>query len=134
MPEICRFFGIVIKMYFGDHAPPHFHAEYGAKLLWIFAPWLSSGDIFPLVRWAWSSSGPLNIKLNYWNCGNVQRTTSHCTNYLRWPDILLQPTLRGDTAEPRPSPDRMRSGEGGGQRRGACVKQCLQKSPSFTYG
>jgi hypothetical protein len=29
MPEICRFFGISIKMYFGDHRPPHFHAEYG---------------------------------------------------------------------------------------------------------
>lgn len=28
MPEICRFFGISIKMYFGDHPPPHFHAEY----------------------------------------------------------------------------------------------------------
>jgi hypothetical protein len=22
MPEICRFFGIVIKMFFADHAPP----------------------------------------------------------------------------------------------------------------
>ena len=29
MPEISRFFGIVIKMFFGDHVPPHFHAEYG---------------------------------------------------------------------------------------------------------
>lgn len=29
MPEICRFYGIVIKMYFRDHAPPHCHAEYG---------------------------------------------------------------------------------------------------------
>ena len=28
MPEISRFYGIVIKMYFADHAPPHFHAEY----------------------------------------------------------------------------------------------------------
>ena len=28
MPEICRFYGIVIKMYFADHAPPHVHAEY----------------------------------------------------------------------------------------------------------
>ena len=28
MPEICRFYGIVIRMYFADHAPPHFHAEY----------------------------------------------------------------------------------------------------------
>lgn len=29
MPEISRFFGIVIKMYFNDHMPAHFHAEYG---------------------------------------------------------------------------------------------------------
>jgi len=31
MPEICRFFGIVIKMFFADHAPPHFHVEYGEQ-------------------------------------------------------------------------------------------------------
>lgn len=29
MPEISRFYGIIIKMYFDDHHPPHFHAEYG---------------------------------------------------------------------------------------------------------
>ena len=29
MPEISRFYGIVIRMYFTDHFPPHFHAEYG---------------------------------------------------------------------------------------------------------
>jgi hypothetical protein len=29
MPEISRFLGIVITMFFGDHAPPHFHARYG---------------------------------------------------------------------------------------------------------
>ena len=28
MPEISRFFGIIIYMYFGDHLPPHFHAVY----------------------------------------------------------------------------------------------------------
>jgi hypothetical protein len=28
MPELSRFFGISIKMYFGDHLPPHFQAEY----------------------------------------------------------------------------------------------------------
>ncbi len=28
MPEISRFFGIVIYMYFDDHLPPHFHARY----------------------------------------------------------------------------------------------------------
>jgi|TARA_Y100000310_G_scaffold230732_1_gene233220 hypothetical protein len=30
MPEISRFLGIVIAMYYNDHAPPHFHARYGA--------------------------------------------------------------------------------------------------------
>ena len=29
MPEISRFFGIVVRMYFSDHEPPHFHAAYG---------------------------------------------------------------------------------------------------------
>lgn len=28
MPEICRFFGIRIQMFFDDHDPPHFHANY----------------------------------------------------------------------------------------------------------
>ena len=30
MPELSRFLGIVIAMYYNDHAPPHFHAKYGA--------------------------------------------------------------------------------------------------------
>ena len=29
MPEITRFYGIIIKVFFGDHPPPHFHAVYG---------------------------------------------------------------------------------------------------------
>jgi hypothetical protein len=28
MPEICRFLGIIITMYYGDHTPPHFHVRY----------------------------------------------------------------------------------------------------------
>ena len=28
MPVITRFYGIIIKMYFNDHIPPHFHAIY----------------------------------------------------------------------------------------------------------
>ena len=31
MPEISRFFGIVIAMYYNDHAPPHFHARYSGS-------------------------------------------------------------------------------------------------------
>ena len=28
MPELCRFFGIVVTMNVNDHPPPHFHARY----------------------------------------------------------------------------------------------------------
>lgn len=28
MPIISTFFGIIVRMFFDDHAPPHFHAEY----------------------------------------------------------------------------------------------------------
>ncbi|MEP7200255.1 MAG: DUF4160 domain-containing protein [Chloroflexota bacterium] len=31
MPEISRFFGIVIRMYYDEHNPPHFHAVYGRE-------------------------------------------------------------------------------------------------------
>ena len=31
MPEISRFFGIIIAMFYNDHAPPHFHARYGEQ-------------------------------------------------------------------------------------------------------
>ena len=30
MPTISQFFGIVIRMYYNDHLPAHFHAEYGS--------------------------------------------------------------------------------------------------------
>ena len=29
MPDISRFLGIVIAMYYKEHEPPHFHAKYG---------------------------------------------------------------------------------------------------------
>ena len=29
MPEICRFYGIVIYMFFNDHNPPHFKIKFG---------------------------------------------------------------------------------------------------------
>ena len=29
MPEISRFFGIIISIFYDDHNPPHFHARYG---------------------------------------------------------------------------------------------------------
>ena len=59
MPEICRFFGIVIKMFFDDHNPPHFHAEYSGDIALIDIGNLSvfSGRLPPrvmglIIEWA----------------------------------------------------------------------------------
>lgn len=29
MPEISRFYGIIIAMFYKEHNPPHFHVRYG---------------------------------------------------------------------------------------------------------
>lgn len=59
MPEISRFFGIVIKMFFDDHNPPHFHAEYSGEIALVEIHTLSvlSGRLPPrvmglVIEWA----------------------------------------------------------------------------------
>ena len=59
MPEISRFYGIIIKLYFADHLPPHFHAEYVEEeaLLNIETLALIAGNLPPramgmVVEWA----------------------------------------------------------------------------------
>lgn len=42
MPRISAFYGIVVEMYFADHAPPHFHARYGGDEALIG---IRSGDV-----------------------------------------------------------------------------------------
>ena len=47
MPELCRFYGIVVRMYFADHPPPHFHVSYGSHqaVLDVEALSVISGDL-----------------------------------------------------------------------------------------
>ncbi len=46
MPEISRFLGIIIRMYYDEHDPPHLHAEYsGAKVLLDFKGNILRGDL-----------------------------------------------------------------------------------------
>jgi hypothetical protein len=46
MPVISTFFGIAIRMFFGDHPPPHFHAEYqGEKATFNFRGEILAGNI-----------------------------------------------------------------------------------------
>ena len=59
MPEISRFFGIVIAMFYNDHPPPHFHARYGNQRAIIDIETLSvlEGTLSPralglVIEWA----------------------------------------------------------------------------------
>ena len=46
MPEISRFFGIIIRMFFDEHNPPHIHAEYqGHKAVFDLKGNVAKGDL-----------------------------------------------------------------------------------------
>jgi Domain of unknown function (DUF4160) len=59
MPELSRFFGIVIRMFYHDHEPPHFHAIYGEyealiefETLSIFRGFLPRRAFALVLEWA----------------------------------------------------------------------------------
>lgn len=59
MPEISRFFGIIVLMYFNDHPPPHFHVRYAGQraLISIESLTILEGKLSPrvlglVVEWA----------------------------------------------------------------------------------
>ncbi len=59
MPEVSRFFGISIRMYYDDHNPPHFHALYagneaevGIDSLEVLEGELSRRAIGMVLEWA----------------------------------------------------------------------------------
>ena len=59
MPEIARFYGIIITMYYDDHNPPHFHARYGDESVVVSIATLSilEGRMSPralglVIEWA----------------------------------------------------------------------------------
>ena len=47
MPEISRFYGIIIQMFYNEHLPPHFHATYGEfrAQISINNPQIINGDL-----------------------------------------------------------------------------------------
>ena len=71
MPEISRFLGIVIYMYFNDHNPPHFHAAYNdykasilIKTLGLMEGKLPSKVMSLVIEWAQEHQEEL---LENWN-------------------------------------------------------------------
>lgn len=76
MPEISRFFGIVISMHYNDHVPPHFHVRYGGQkalisieTLSIFRGRLSARAESMVVEWA---GGHRDELLDNWRLARQQ--------------------------------------------------------------
>lgn len=70
MPIISTFFGIIIRMYFDDHPPAHFHAEYhGQDAVIDFNGHIIEGEIRSatarkLIR-EWARQHQFELKLNW---------------------------------------------------------------------
>jgi hypothetical protein len=70
MPELSRFFGIVVRMFYSDHEPAHFHAIYGEYEALIEVETLSvfrGRD----ARSRWWLNGLYSIASNFATTGNA---------------------------------------------------------------
>ncbi|MFC0775313.1 DUF4160 domain-containing protein [Terrimonas alba] len=72
MRVISSFYGILIKMYFGDHVPPHFHAEYAefSAQISIMDFGIIEGNLPPKALGDLLLNGPACIRMNLWRIGN----------------------------------------------------------------
>ena len=76
MPEVSRFFGMVIQMYYNDHAPPHFHVRYAGQraliaieTLALIEGQLSSRALGLVLEWAALHQNEL---LEVWNLARAE--------------------------------------------------------------
>lgn len=70
MPEISRFFGIIIAMFYNDHAPPHFHVRYSGQraIIEIETLTLLEGKLSPRVLglvMEWASQHQNELRENW---------------------------------------------------------------------
>ena len=69
MPEISRFFGIRVEMFYDDHLPPHFHARYeGERAAFTLDGGLLEGQMTGqacrLIR-EWAAAHPAELGENW---------------------------------------------------------------------
>ncbi len=76
MPEITRFFGIVISLFYDDHNPPHIHARYGKYKVTIDIKTHRFNGEFPppgkklILQWMKLNEAEL---LEMWKTGKAKR-------------------------------------------------------------
>jgi len=74
MPQISIFFGIIVRMYFADHDPPHFHAEHqGERATFDFGGRLLRGNLSSrtarrLIK-TWALQHQRELAVNWKNAG-----------------------------------------------------------------
>lgn len=71
MPTISVFYGIIIRMFFRDHAPPHFHVEYSGhkaevaiETLEVLAGLLPRRTLSLVLEWAALHRDELRVDWN----------------------------------------------------------------------
>ena len=88
MPELSRFYGVIIRMFYDDHPPPHFHAVYQDKEVQVNIETLEimkGGFRVARCRSCWS--GPLCI-VPSWNVpGSWPAETGSLLKSSRWSKI-----------------------------------------------
>ena len=82
MAELSRFYGIVIKMYYNDHNPPHFYAEYGSSQMVIDITTLAviGGRITPRATglvMEWAAQHQEDLQCAWQQARNMQSLSSH---------------------------------------------------------
>jgi len=83
MPQISNFFGIIIRMFYDEHNPPHFHAQYGEyscciniHTLAVIEGYLPARALGLVVEWAILHRNEL---LNNWHYIEQQQPLSKIT-------------------------------------------------------
>jgi len=101
MPEISRFYGIVVKMFHNDHHPPHFHAEYGNDRMIVNIDTLGviAGSLPPRATglvMEWAAQHQADLQIRPATCSRSAESL-HCLETTVTPRISSQAAWRTRT-------------------------------------
>jgi hypothetical protein len=87
VPVISQFYGIIIRMFYNDHAPPHFHAAYGEyELIVGIAPIGILEGQSPTAFALWYWNGRRFTSKSCWMIGTVAGTPRYPCLWPPWND------------------------------------------------
>ena len=85
MPEISRFFGIVVRMFFNEHNPPHIHVEFqDGKAVFDLAGNITHGGLRSRTAVRLVPSGSTFTPMNFVRIGNLREPEGNPTESSHW--------------------------------------------------